>query len=401
MADSPPPRRLVAISIAAIDPPRRGNQIRTANLLAHLGTHWEVESFSMMMQRTDLPLPRTLHRVTERWTDHRSRDPLMVAWTSVMARLGYPSVYASELLRIWPRGAVRRALALADVALVSPPYPFKWVRNNAPTDLPLVLDVHSIEADMYRPRSAWWTKVISREVDREERGAVRDADLSFVTCDADRAKVEAIGARRVAVVRNGVDVRRFVPRGDAPVDAVRRALGLPTAGTLGVFVGSGHPPNVEAVEQLERDADRYRTAGITIVVVGRCGTGRRPVGNVIHAGEVRDVLPYLHAADLALCPLRTGSGTSLKTIEYLAAGVPLVTTAFGVRGLDVVPGVEAEVCDLEDIPARSGALAADPSRRASLARGARLAAERFSWQEIGAEATRALDEVVARRAPAR
>ena len=198
----------------------------------------------------------------------------MVAWTSVMARLGYPSVYASELLRIWPRGAVRRALARADVALVSPPYPFKWVRNNTPADLPLVLDVHSIEADMYRPRSAWWTKVISREVDREERGAVRDADLSFVTCDADRAKVEAIGARRVAVVRNGVDVRRFVPRGDAPVDAVRRALGLPTAGTLGVFVGSGHPPNVEAVEQLERDADRYRTAGITIVVVGRCGTGR-------------------------------------------------------------------------------------------------------------------------------
>jgi glycosyltransferase involved in cell wall biosynthesis len=122
---------------------------------------------------------------------------------------------------------------------------------------------------------------------------------------------------------------------------------------------------------------------------------------VIHAGEVRDVLPYLHAADLALCPLRTGSGTSLKTIEYLAAGLPLVTTAFGVRGLDVVPGVEAEVCDLQDMPARSGALAADPARRALLARGARLAAERFSWQEIGAEATRALDEVVAGRRAAR
>jgi glycosyltransferase involved in cell wall biosynthesis len=250
---------------------------------------------------------------------------------------------------------------------------------------------------MYRPRSAPWTRVISREVDREERDAIRDADLSFVTCDADRATIDAIGARRVAMVPNGVDIDRFTPRADTPIEPLRRQLGLPLSGGLGVFVGSGHPPNVEAVKHLERQAEEYRSAGITVVVVGRCSTGRRPVDNVIHVGEVADVVPYLQAADLALCPLTTGSGTSLKTIEYLAVGLPLITTAFGVRGLDLESGAQAEVCELEAMPARAGALVTDPARRRLLGTRGRAAAERFSWQEIGIEATRALDELAAAR----
>lgn len=391
-----PRRLLVAVSVSALDPPRRGNQIRTSQLLGHLGPDWDVESYSLMIQRTDLPIPRSTHAVSERWTDTRSLNPAMVAWTAAITRLGYPPVYASTLMKAWPHGALRRALSRASVAWVCTPYASGWVRKHSPGRLPVVLDVHSIEADMYPPRKAAWTRLIGREVEREERNAIRDADLVFVTCDADKAAVAHTGAGTVKVIPNGVDIDRFVPR---QVDMVvaRQALGLPTAATIGVFVGSGHPPNLEAVAHLERQAAAYKQAGITVAVVGRCSGGRQPVDNVMYIGEVTDVVPYLQAADVALCPLVSGSGTSLKTIEYLAAGLPLVTTSVGVRGLGLEPGIDAEVCDLEKMPGRAGAVAADGRRRQELAHNARRAAERFSWEKIGAQATDALDGLVATR----
>jgi glycosyltransferase involved in cell wall biosynthesis len=37
--------------------------------------------------------------------------------------------------------------------------------------------------------------------------------------------------------------------------------------------------------------------------------------------------------DVALNPMRSGSGTNLKMFDYMAAGIPVVSTLFGARGL--------------------------------------------------------------------
>ena len=58
--------------------------------------------------------------------------------------------------------------------------------------------------------------------------------------------------------------------------------------------------------------------------------------NVVLAGVVTNVAKrtLLQSADLALNPMRTGSGTNLKIVEYFAAGIPVVSTPFGARGLE-------------------------------------------------------------------
>jgi glycosyltransferase involved in cell wall biosynthesis len=38
--------------------------------------------------------------------------------------------------------------------------------------------------------------------------------------------------------------------------------------------------------------------------------------------------------------LRAGGGTRLKAVEALAAGLPVISTSFGVEGLGLVPGVD-------------------------------------------------------------
>jgi glycosyltransferase involved in cell wall biosynthesis len=55
-------------------------------------------------------------------------------------------------------------------------------------------------------------------------------------------------------------------------------------------------------------------------------------------GPVERVEPYFAAADAGINPLVEGAGTNLKTCEFIAARLPLLTTPFGARGFRVADG---------------------------------------------------------------
>jgi glycosyltransferase involved in cell wall biosynthesis len=259
----------------------------------------------------------------------------------------------------------------------------------------MVLSEQGIEVDMYPSRGSWWSRRVAEEVARCESRALRQADLVLVTSNQDGGKARLMGASRIALVPNGVDLDRFRPVSFDLRQELRRRLNLPQGQRVAVFVGSGHPPNVEAVLALERQVDDYRRAGMTVVVVGRSGLARPAVDGLLRVGEVADVVPYIQAADVALCPLSSGGGTSLKTIEFLASGTPLVSTPAGVRGLNVTPGVEAEICDLHEMPSRVAQLLTKPEQMVRMAKAARQLAEgSFSWQAAGAAAAAGLESLM-------
>lgn len=114
-----------------------------------------------------------------------------------------------------------------------------------------------------------------------------------------------------------------------------------------LFVGTlGYPPNTDAALFLCRDILpllRDRTGGpVRIDLVG-AGAPRelvraaRDAGAVMH-GQVPALAPIYEAADVAAVPLRAGGGTRIKILEAFAHGVPVVSTAIGAEGLDLVAG---------------------------------------------------------------
>ena len=110
---------------------------------------------------------------------------------------------------------------------------------------------------------------------------------------------------------------------------------------LAVFFGSWHPPNLAAARVILWLAPQLPQ--VQFVLGGTHGDAfpaHEVPDNVVFTGQVieRVKRTLLAAADVALNPVLHGSGTNLKVIEYLAAGVPVVSTAFGVRGLDVGNG---------------------------------------------------------------
>jgi len=396
----PPTRRLVVLSPYAVAPPRHGPAIRIAGLLGNLGEHWQVEHFSQAIQRSDLPWPRLTVQGGPRWTEHRLRDPISWAWVIGLGMVAhYPAAFADRVLALLPRRRIRAALSQADAVLVTPHNQFGWVQRHTPQATGIVVDVHCIEADLWPPRHARWTHRIAAELRRSERLAFATADACFVTCEADAQTVRGFGVREVTVVPNGVDATRFRPAASEDERRqARRQIGEPEDGLVAIFVGSAGIANQSAIPVLERQAAEYARAGIRILVAGRIGAGRPSVPNVRWAGEVDDVSVWLRAADLAICPTLEGSGTSLKSVEYLAAGLPIVSTPVGMRGLCVTDGVHAVICEADLMPQAAAALVADPARMRALGdAGRRLALEAFSWQKAGQAATEVLDRMAERR----
>src|SRR5439155_14104083 len=56
--------------------------------------------------------------------------------------------------------------------------------------------------------------------------------------------------------------------------------------------------------------------------------------NVKSLGFLPDLSLALKAADVAIVPLERGAGVKLKVLDYMGAGLPIVTTAIGIEGID-------------------------------------------------------------------
>jgi len=101
-------------------------------------------------------------------------------------------------------------------------------------------------------------------------------------------------------------------------------------------------------------------------------------------GLVPEILPYFGGADVYVAPLRMGSGTRLKLLEAMAAGLPIVSTTVGAEGLGVESGRESLLADTPE--AFAGAccrLLDDTALCQQLGSAARARAEsHYDWQQL-------------------
>lgn len=170
--------------------------------------------------------------------------------------------------------------------------------------------------------------------------AAREAALTICSAHDLEADARALGARRVLVLPNGVDAAHFAATSAPPADyaAIPRPRALYVGQTKGLF-----DPSLLARVAAERP-------DVSFVIIGPSAplNALGAASNVHLLGERswRDLPAYLEHADVGLIPFDSSGQAAyaagvqpLKLYEYLAAGLPVVSTPWPELACIGAPGV--------------------------------------------------------------
>jgi glycosyltransferase involved in cell wall biosynthesis len=256
----------------------------------------------------------------------------------------------------------------------------------------IVLDAHNLEGPLHAELAGDHSDLLrgrfteaAFEIEARAFASV-DQVWACSAADARHARELYPAAAPIAVVPNAVDTDRL-PRAEPP-----------SGGPVLVYPAAfGYPPNRTAVRWLLDEifpALLGARPDARLVLVGSeptedmlAAAAREPRIEV--TGAVPDTAPFFGSATVVPVPLREGGGTRFKVLEALAAGVPVVSTAKGVEGLELSPGEDylpAETTS-EFVEAISG-LAGDVSMRSAFAERGRTTVERRFSLAVAREAVR-------------
>jgi glycosyltransferase involved in cell wall biosynthesis len=253
----------------------------------------------------------------------------------------------------------------------------------------LVIDVDELDSSLLRDLGQLEE---AARFERLERHYLPLADHVTLTSALDaRAVAERHGLRAASAIPNAVGLP-----GPAPAAGNQTDL---------LFVGNlSYAPNVEAARWL-CESVLPLLPGVKLTIAGS-----RPGSEVLALGagprveliaDPDDVSPLYAAAAVAVVPLRQGGGSSLKLIEALAHGRPVVATGAGARGLPWDADESAGVIVADDPQAFAAAcreLLADRERASRLGVDGRSRVEhRASFEVIAPRIARLGAEALRRR----
>lgn len=378
------PRTLVLAGESPL-PPHSGLRLRVLHLARELARSSQVDLAVLGAAEAGPSEPFRLSSVPH----HRSRG------STVLRSFRAPYAVAK-----------RRSAAMASLA-ARPEWSSVQVESAAMVPaasrvrVPVVLDAYDVESELLgsvadssspgpaRLRLRWE----QHKTRRFERQVSTQVSAVCTTSDADAEVFEGWGAREVVVVPNGVDTAAIAYRPPA------------VSGAELLYVGHlGYQPNAAAARELTADVlplvrDSEPEARVRLVGRDAARLASLAGPHVELLGEVPDVLPELRRARAVVLPLRGGSGTRLKVLEAMAAGVPVVATPFAVTGISVRDGEHVLLgATPRELAAQVVRICRDEAFAASLSRNARELVERsYDWS-IAGEPLRALHErLTARR----
>jgi glycosyltransferase involved in cell wall biosynthesis len=398
-------------------PPQQGTSLRNYHIIRGLSGRHDLsllslteapptaEDLAVLQQHTFVwTVPAPLRTTGERFLQLvSSRQPDMthrLASAAFDQRL--EAILRTDHFDIVQLEGIELARAITTTRRLSPASKIVFDAHNAETALQQRALLAGL-ADLRRPRrwpAAVYSWIQVGRLRRFERWACRSADWVVTVSESDQAAISRLipeKAAFVTVIPNSIDVNQYDHSLLPPDD-------LPGPFDL-VFTGKmDYRPNVDAVlwfAEAVWPLIRAERQQATWAIVGQKPharlaklTGEKNEAGITVTGRVEHVLPYLAASTVYVAPLRIGSGTRLKLLEAMAAGMAIASTSVGVEGFPVQTDREVVVADSAGGMATAiFSLLADPAARARLGTAARRFAAQYDWRRIVPHFDQVYDQV--------
>jgi glycosyltransferase involved in cell wall biosynthesis len=255
----------------------------------------------------------------------------------------------------------------------------------------VIYDMHNVEHKLYRDiqNAAPADSIHARLFSDEHIDMVADAERSTIASAHEVWCCTPVDRHTVLSTFAGIDPQkvRIVPN-SVPLPSQRP--NLTTSRRHACFVGRfDHYPNIVAARTLTAEVAPLLSMADPPLPLLLAGANVLPEldipiqANVAFVADPPDAAALMRDGIL-LVPLTLGGGSRLKVLEAFAAGAPVVSTAKGVEGLDVEPGLHYLPAETpEEFAATALELSRDQELSAAVAVAAwELAAERYSIEAL-------------------
>jgi hypothetical protein len=294
---------------------------------------------------SDPPLHADDVAAADRPIETRGAGAHAVAWMADALARRIPYSVAKYRSRAY-RDAVDRRLGEAE-AVVLDHAQTAWALPAGGFGRPWAYLAHNVEHELYRaagargggPR-AWANRREARRIEAVERSLATSATRAWALSQTDAAGLERLGAE---------SPRRFdLAPGEPKMEGDARVHY--DVGLLGTWTWEA---NAAGLRWFLDEVRGRLTESVRVAVAG-AGAPALPDG-VAGLGVVPDAAGFLRSARVVAIPSVAGSGVQVKTLDAIAAGVPVVATGVALRGIpDPPPTVR-----IADDPAGFAAALAD------------------------------------------
>jgi glycosyltransferase involved in cell wall biosynthesis len=248
-----------------------------------------------------------------------------------------------------------------------------------------ILDEHNVNWDMFSlPQSDLKKRIYAKIAYRRDMENEKQALLHAVhiLCCSIRDRDTLVGEvpeikGKISVIPNCVNIRDY--------DTACLTTGLkdnPVNKKQVLFVGTlSHQPNADAVRLICKVIAPH-CPDCVFIIIGKNPPEIPYPDNVKLLGYVPDVRPLMAGADIRIAPIRSGSGTRLKILEYMAMGKPVISTSKGAEGIEYMDGLNIVIEDeIGKYPKIIQQLIDDDKKCSALGReSVKLIREKYDWE---------------------
>jgi len=355
-----PKEKRLKVTVATtypIYPPRGGGQNRIFYLYKELAKTMDVEIICLVnstqkYQKTQIAKNLYEIRVPKSYTHQEKEEEMRI-------KAGIPitdiaMLYLSDETPAYKK-EIQKSYLNADFLVATQVYTYEICKSI--TRKGVIHDSQNVEYNLKKQmlEDTKYNKSLLEKLFVAEKRAANES-LFTTVCAYDDAltmqKIYSFDPKNAVVVANGVDLNsvNYISKKDR--ENIKRDLGIKDEKIV-LFIGSWHQPNIDAVYeifQLAKSLPKYR-----FIIMGSVGNyfesenkmEQKPK-NVGFAGITSDTEKeyFLSISDIAINPMLSGSGTNLKMLDYMANGIPVVSTKIGARGLDI-PKDFVAISDIE------------------------------------------------------
>lgn len=218
---------------------------------------------------------------------------------------------------------------------------FADLADYIPLNKPIIYDAHNVEYDYVRMecKSRIIEKIASQRIFELESKLLDRASHVFTCSMEDKYRFNELyntSLSKFSLAPNGVNLITFNHSMENEKAMFEKFPQLKQFSRRAIFSGADVEHNRIAVKFILEHLAPSLQNDYAFVIHGGCGRifQKRFYENVFFDLDLEFINFKIYACDgtVALNPVTHGSGTNLKILQYLAYGLPVISTDFGVRG---------------------------------------------------------------------